>query len=93
MYICFALEYKKNVIVDICKNSEKKTESLQDFKHHHLKFHTPKFQVKKRVSSKSIFLFCFISIDDPDSLHHESRHASDDPNTTNLFISTIPRSV
>ncbi|CAF5047899.1 unnamed protein product, partial [Rotaria socialis] len=30
---------------------------------------------------------------DSDSLHHESRHASEDPNTTNLFINTIPRSV
>ncbi|CAF3517404.1 unnamed protein product [Rotaria sp. Silwood1] len=30
---------------------------------------------------------------DSDSLHHESRHSSDDPNTTNLFINTIPRSM
>ena len=30
---------------------------------------------------------------DSDSLHHESRHASDDPNTTNIFINTIPRAV
>ncbi|CAF3945557.1 unnamed protein product [Rotaria magnacalcarata] len=30
---------------------------------------------------------------DSDSLHHEGRHASEDPNTTNLFINTIPRSM
>ncbi|CAF4064492.1 unnamed protein product [Rotaria sp. Silwood2] len=30
---------------------------------------------------------------DSDSLQHESRHSSDDPNTTNLFINTIPRSM
>ncbi|CAF1312333.1 unnamed protein product [Adineta ricciae] len=32
-------------------------------------------------------------ISDSDTSHHDSRHASEDPNTTNIFISSIPRSM
>lgn len=46
-------------------------------------------------SSLSSFqsLLVFPSVAESEPSHHESRHASDDPNTTNLFINTIPRSV
>ncbi|UJR37661.1 hypothetical protein I4U23_030357 [Adineta vaga] len=30
---------------------------------------------------------------DSDTSHHDNRHASEDPNTTNIFISSIPRSM
>jgi len=59
---------------------------------------TPPTPLHSDLSRKSNFFIQFLSIVfltivDSDSSHHESRHASDDPNTTNLFISTIPRSV
>jgi hypothetical protein len=58
----------------------------------------PAISVHSDLARKSkfflqIFSIIFLSIVDSDSLHHESRHASDDPNTTNLFINTIPRAV
>lgn len=37
--------------------------------------------------------FVLISVESESSSHHENRHASEDPNTTNLFINTIPRVV
>jgi U2-associated protein SR140 len=46
----------------------------------------------ENISFKLHLIVSFLIVES-DTSHHESRHASDDPNTTNLFINTIPRAM
>lgn len=53
-------------------------------------------EISSKTKVKTTFVMKFsvlISVDSDSSSHHENRHASEDPNTTNLFINTIPRAV
>jgi hypothetical protein len=89
--VIFVEEFKKNAIAAIHRNNETKTAN------HHVIHRRRRHYILISLVNTLIVSFdvnrIFSLQVDAESLHHESRHASDDPNTTNIFINTIPRAV